>query len=97
MLTLNAEGKTGSEAVDFVKDSISKSENAPINKSTISGIKKLNPIAINVRIIADNLENLSNLVSSELPTEKFNCGNNNLVAKIETLLIKVYPSLHFNK
>ena len=28
MLTLNAEGKTGSEAVDFVKDSISKSENA---------------------------------------------------------------------
>lgn len=28
MLTLNAEGKTGSDAVEFVKDSVSKSENA---------------------------------------------------------------------
>ena len=28
MLTLNAEGKTGSEAVDFVKDSLSKNENS---------------------------------------------------------------------
>ena len=77
----------------IVGKNINNREKAPINKSTISGIKKLNPIAIKVRKIADSLENFSSLLLSESSLEKFDFGKHIFVAKIETLLINVSAEL----